>query len=214
MSKKEFDNSKPLIINMFAGPGAGKSTSSAGLFYKMKLLGYNVELINEYAKRKTFEKNHISLSKQYYISAKQIYYQELAERDYDFIITDSPILLGSVYSNLNIIESNIINSETINIERINNHFISEVFRSKNNLNIFIERNEETYSYIGRNQTLEESKLIDDRIINTLDELGYDFLTVKKDYKKQEKFFDKIIKEFINPFNENRKEFHKSKNAKD
>ena len=36
-----------LIINMFAGPGAGKSTTEEELFYKLKHDGYNVELVIE-----------------------------------------------------------------------------------------------------------------------------------------------------------------------
>jgi adenylate kinase family enzyme len=30
------------VINLFAGPGAGKSTTAAALFSKMKWKGYNV----------------------------------------------------------------------------------------------------------------------------------------------------------------------------
>ncbi len=35
---------------MFGGPGTGKSTSAAGLFFKMKLAQMEVELVTEYAK--------------------------------------------------------------------------------------------------------------------------------------------------------------------
>jgi ATP:corrinoid adenosyltransferase len=59
------------VINIFAGPCAGKSTTAAGLFYLMKVSGYNVELVTEYAKDMTWEGRHNILGDQLYILAKQ-----------------------------------------------------------------------------------------------------------------------------------------------
>lgn len=39
-----------LVINIFGGPGVGKSTVAAGLFYRLKCLHYSVELVEEFAK--------------------------------------------------------------------------------------------------------------------------------------------------------------------
>ena len=177
-----------LIINMFAGPGAGKSTTAAGLFYKLKHDGYNVELVTEYAKKKTFENNNVSLSKQYYISAKQIYYQELAEQNYDIVITDSPILLGLVYADFIRKDSN---KDVTAIYNAHREFILSVFNSKNNYNIFIERNDSTFSSIGRNQDLVESKEIDKMIISVLYENGFKYNKILKNKKIQEDYFDKL-----------------------
>ena len=38
------------VINLFAGPGAGKSTTAAGLFHLMKIAGMNVELVTEFSR--------------------------------------------------------------------------------------------------------------------------------------------------------------------
>ena len=38
------------VINFYGGPNTGKSTKAAGMYYKMNLAGYNVELVNEFAK--------------------------------------------------------------------------------------------------------------------------------------------------------------------
>ena len=43
------------VINLFGGPGAGKSTIAAGLFYNMKIAGYNVERADEWIKDKVYE---------------------------------------------------------------------------------------------------------------------------------------------------------------
>jgi pantothenate kinase len=41
---------KTTIINVYGGPGAGKSTSAAYLYYLLKVAGKNVELVREYVK--------------------------------------------------------------------------------------------------------------------------------------------------------------------
>ncbi len=46
-----------LVINMFAGPGAGKSTLAAGTFFRLKCLGVNAEIAPEYAKDLVWEES-------------------------------------------------------------------------------------------------------------------------------------------------------------
>ncbi len=38
-----------IVINLFAGPGAGKSTTCAGLFYKLKMMGVSPEVVRKVA---------------------------------------------------------------------------------------------------------------------------------------------------------------------
>ena len=52
----------PIVCNFFSGPGAGKSTLAAAVFAKLKMLGVNCELVTEFAKDKTWEKNYTALS--------------------------------------------------------------------------------------------------------------------------------------------------------
>ena len=86
------------VLNIWGGPGIGKSTTAAGLFYEMKKLGLNVELVQEYAKDAVWEKRHNILDDQIYIFAKQQRrIARLAEHNIDWVITDSPIPLGLVY---------------------------------------------------------------------------------------------------------------------
>lgn len=53
---------KTIVCNYFSGPGAGKSTLAAATFAKLKMLGVNCELVTEFAKDKTWEKNFTVLS--------------------------------------------------------------------------------------------------------------------------------------------------------
>ena len=43
------------IVNLYGGPGTGKSTTAAALFAEMKIRGVNCEYIQEYAKDKAWE---------------------------------------------------------------------------------------------------------------------------------------------------------------
>lgn len=40
---------KTLLVNLFGGPGTGKSTTRAGLFNTLKLTGVNSEEVPEHA---------------------------------------------------------------------------------------------------------------------------------------------------------------------
>lgn len=52
------------VVNIFAGPGAGKSTLAAYFYYKMKMAGVKVELVTEYAKDLTWRKDWETLGNQ------------------------------------------------------------------------------------------------------------------------------------------------------
>ena len=89
------------IINLFGGPGTGKSTTAAHLFAIMKWQGMKVELVSEYAKELTWDGRSNVLLDQLYVLAKQNRKLErLKNHGLDFVITDSPILMGLAYTNI------------------------------------------------------------------------------------------------------------------
>lgn len=55
-------------VNIFGGPGVGKSTTAADLFVAMKKAGYNVELVTEVAKDFVWEDRSTTLTIQPYIT--------------------------------------------------------------------------------------------------------------------------------------------------
>lgn len=62
-----------MIINIYGGPGIGKSTIAAGLFNLMNVTyeGFtSVELVTEYAKDLIWENRLTTLQNQFYIDAK------------------------------------------------------------------------------------------------------------------------------------------------
>lgn len=143
---------KTLIINFFGGPCAGKSTQAAGLYYKLKMKGISCELITEYAKDKTWEKNMVALGNQLFVSANQVYRQECVEGQVDVLIIDSPIILGLFYCN----DRN--KRKSMYYKKL----MREIFNEKNNLNIFMVRNKK-FSKVGRIHTKEQSEAVDYKI---------------------------------------------------
>lgn len=87
------------IINLYGGPGVGKSTSAAFMFYALKQQGLNVELVREYVKNWAWEKRSISVYDQLYFLGKQSRAESVLYSKVDYIITDSPVLLNVYYSN-------------------------------------------------------------------------------------------------------------------
>jgi len=86
-----------IVINFFGGPNSGKSTQAAGLFHKMKVEGCSVEHVNEYAKMCVWENRIELLEDQLYIMAKQNRRVKRLVGKVGFCVTDSPILLSSIY---------------------------------------------------------------------------------------------------------------------
>lgn len=85
------------VINLWAEPGAGKSTVAAGLFHYMKLHGFKVELVTEYAKDATYQNDGKALSNQLFVLAQQDMRLWRLVGEVDYAITDSPLPLCHLY---------------------------------------------------------------------------------------------------------------------
>ena len=59
-------------INIFGGPGVGKSICTAKLFGDLKLHGYLIEQVSEYAKTWAHQKRSVDVYAQLYFLAKQV----------------------------------------------------------------------------------------------------------------------------------------------
>lgn len=152
---------KPIVVNLFGGPGAGKSTGAALVFSNLKMNGINCELVTEFAKDKTWEHNMQALSNQAYVFGKQFYRISRCEDQVDVIVTDSPILLSTIYNH----DSRL--GETFN------KVVLDVFNSYDNLNYLLLRTK-PYNPVGRNQTEAESDGIREEIEKMLVNNSVDF----------------------------------------
>jgi len=142
------------IINLFAGPGAGKSTLAAGMFYEMKKQGKSVELVTEYAKDVVWEENHIQLEDQLFVTANQNKRLWRLRGKVDYVINDSPLLLGIHYCRPSYFPN------------FYEKFVWELWDYYENLNFFINRGE-GFMDIGRIHKHQESIEIDNAIKDML-----------------------------------------------
>lgn len=88
---------RPILINLWAPPGVGKSSNMAAIFNILKFKGLRVEMSPEVAKRHTYENNRMAMSDQFYVTACQEYLNFLLVGSVDFIVTDSPPGLGLLF---------------------------------------------------------------------------------------------------------------------
>ncbi|MCS3449868.1 putative ATPase [Bradyrhizobium elkanii] len=140
------------VINLIGGPGAGKSTTAAGVFFFLKLLNVRCELVTEFAKELTYDENWSDLKRQLYVTAEQERRQRRLVGKVDFIVTDSPLLLGVAY----------VSDERE--RRAVEESARSLFDSYENLNFAIQR-VKPYQPYGRKQTEEEARAIDQRLVD-------------------------------------------------
>lgn len=91
---------KTNIISLYGGPGAGKSTSAAYLYYLLKSEGANVELVREYVKDWAWEGRKIGTYDQIYFLGKQVRHESMLYNKVNWIVTDSPILMNAYYASI------------------------------------------------------------------------------------------------------------------
>lgn len=149
-----------MIINLFGGPGCGKSTTMARLFADLKTRGMNVEMVSEFAKDLVYEMRQETMKDELYIFAKQHHRMFRVNGKVDVIITDRPLLLTNIYASLYLPDDEFNHD----LQRL----VRTTFRTFYNVNIVLNREGIDYKDgEGRTQNLEESKHIDDLTINEL-----------------------------------------------
>lgn len=89
---------KMKVVNLIGGPGSGKSTTAAGVFHHLKLMGATCELVTEYAKDLSYERRNVALGNQAYVFGKQLQRFHVLDGIVDLVVTDSPPILGLLYA--------------------------------------------------------------------------------------------------------------------
>lgn len=172
------------VINLFGGPGAGKSTTAAGLFYIMKsdsTFDNSVELVTEFAKDLTYAERFKELegNNQLYITAKQHNKLHRLRDQVDYAVTDSPIIQSLMYTPEDYFPSF-------------SFLLREIFDSFDNINIFIKRTK-PYKTYGRSQSEEEADAIGTRLWHFLASNDIQFNVIDGDYLAPQNIL-KLIKE--------------------
>jgi hypothetical protein len=136
-----------LVVNIFGGPGVGKSTVAAGVFYRLKQSGHLAELVTEYAKDLTWENRDLALQNQPSLLGEQHARLWRLRDKVDLVVTDSPLLLSVFYNQ----------GRWAYLPAL----AEELHNSYQSINYFLVRDPaRTYDTRGRNQTREEAEKID------------------------------------------------------
>lgn len=165
-----------MIVNVFGGPGSGKSTTAAGLFHWLKCDNINCELVHEEAKKHTWMGAKLALECQPYIFGKQLMKLWRVKDKVDIVITDSPILLSCIYG-----------------EDWGPQFRDSclhIFRQFNNQNFLLTR-VKPYSIVGRNQTEQEAVEIDQKIERFLLDFGVPYTRIEGDGDARSKIWAEL-----------------------
>lgn len=162
-----------LIINLFCGPGGGKSTQGSGLFTEMKKKHMDVEITYEFPKIVAWEENFQAVKDQFYITANQHRNISRLYGKVKYIIVDSPIILGLVYKDR---YSKTPEYPAMFYDETFDQFVLSLFKKYNSLNILLKRNDSTYNEKGRFQDLTEAKDIDADIENKLITYNIPYIT--------------------------------------
>lgn len=86
------------IINIFGGPGVGKSTYAARLFAELKTRGVNCELVQEVAKEWVYAGTPPGPGDQVVLAEEQARREARLLGKVDVLVTDSPVLLAAAYA--------------------------------------------------------------------------------------------------------------------
>lgn len=173
-------------INFFAGPGAGKSTTTARVFSQLKERHFSVEHVNEYVKSWAYQKRSIKKFDQVYLFGKQQQYEyRFLSSGVKNIVTDSPCFLSVIYAQKYATDTS---EEVANAIRM---LCREYDKDFPCTNIFLHRGAKPYVQEGRYQDYAAAQELDNFMLKILKETYPDNL-IEVDYQDKDKILEIVI----------------------
>lgn len=167
------------IVNLFAGPGAGKSTLAAGIYAELKARHINCELVTEFAKELVWKEDFKQFENQFYLFGEQHNRLHKLFGKVDIIVTDYPLPLLMLYHN------SPFTTEFFAL-------LIKIFRSMKNHNYFIKRKYD-YSQIGRMHSFDEAQHLDTQTLRLLYDWDIPYERIYGDIKVIPEVCDKLLK---------------------
>jgi ABC-type glutathione transport system ATPase component len=158
------------IINLYGGPGTGKSTSAAYLFYLLKIQNQNAELVREYVKDWAWEGRKININDQIYFLGKQVRKESMLYNKVNWIVTDSPVMMNLYYA-----QQYCSATITSGVKALNLAFYKQAEDDGHkHIHVFLKRTK-PYLAEGRYQSEVEARRMDLEVKELLVNLGVSFI---------------------------------------
>jgi hypothetical protein len=167
-------------INIYGGPGLGKTTIAAFLFSELKIRHYSIEFVSEYIKDWAWIKRIPTSWDQWYIFGKQLHKEDVIARNGMYTVTDSPLWMQIAYMQRN---GDVFSSEVISACKK-----FDLLYPKN-LNILLKRTVK-YDTDGRYENYEQALEMDTRINAVL--IDNNIVYQEFDPTKKEKILDYVV----------------------
>lgn len=166
-----------ILVNLYGGPGCGKSTGMAYIFSHLKMAGVNCEMVPEFAKELVWEERFKTLSDQLYVFGKQQKRISMLDGQVDVVVTDSPLLLSLYYGQ--------------NYSDSFKELIINTYLKYDSMNYILRRVKE-YNPKGRMQTEDEAKSIDSHLFDLLSNNNISYFVVEG----SQNGYDSIIEDIL------------------
>ena len=151
-----------ICINLYGGPGVGKSTMAARLFAMLKADGIKTELVGEFAKDLVYDKAYNIMADQHYLFAQQAHrLWRLKNSGVEVAVCDSPLLLNIAY-----------NQDPNN--GYFNQFVVDTYKRYTNFDYVLKRYTPYWKLDKRNGDVEEAIRMDEKIDAVLLDVWHDF----------------------------------------
>ena len=161
------------IINLFAGPGAGKSTIASGLFHELKKRHISCDAPYEFPKELAWNESNKEIKDQLYVIANQHRGIVRSYGQVDYIILDSPLLLSLAYKD-NYTSQYPASLYGDSFETL----MFDIHNSYDNLNVFLERPDKEHQNEGRFHDESMSIDLDKKIMSILEDNDISFIKLK------------------------------------
>ncbi len=178
------------VINVFGGPGIGKSTTAALIFQCLKEKGKSVEMSPEFIKKWVWNGIQPKFLDYHYIFANQ------SKSEYDlfgkveYIVTDSPVLLSVYYAH----PEKMVGDSVSKMYEAYKRMCEE--EKVSTINIMLKRLDSSqtnaFDEDGRFHNEEQSKQIDKDLIELLNDQNVQYDIISPSKKIVENYVDQFI----------------------
>ena len=150
-----------ICLNLYGGPGVGKSTLAAEIFVELKRRGIKAELVGEYAKELSYERAYNVMADQHYLFAVQAHrLWRLEQAGVEVAVCDSPLLLNLAYDR----------DPNNGYFRL---FVIDTYKRYENFDYVLERNEHYWERDQREGDVEDAIQMDKKIDAILFDVWHD-----------------------------------------